>query len=149
VKLAAILALLLAVTTARAQRVERDRYELKIPERVEMVAGAGGALPITIAVDRGQRISKDAAIILDLAPDAAIGIKKRRFGRADAVDPDADAPRFSVALRADTAGDYAMRVRIRFWLCGTKACRPVEARRNVAISVTAAPAPTPANPATP
>lgn len=143
-KPAVVLALVLAVSPARA-----ERWELKIPERLELVAGAGGALPIAVTIDRGLRISKDAAIIVDLAPDAAIGIKRRRLGRADAVDPDADAPRFSVALRADTPGDFAMRVRIRLWLCGSRVCRPVEARRNVAISVTAPPAPTPANPPAP
>lgn len=133
-RLAVVLALLLVASSARA-----DRWELQIPERIEVVAGTGGALPVTITVDRGQRISKDAAVILDLAPDSAIGIKRRRLGRPDAVDPDADAPRFSVALRTDTPGDYAIRVRLRFWLCGAKVCRPVEARRNVTIAVAAAP----------
>jgi len=142
VKAALAFALVLAVTApARA-----ERWELKIPERLELVAGAGGPLPINVSLDRGLRISKDAAIILDLAPDSAIGLKRRRLGRADAVDPDADAPRFSVALRTDTAGDFSVKVRIRFWLCGSKVCRPVEARRNVAISVTAAPTPTPSGP---
>ena len=135
-KRAVILAVLLVATPATA-----DRWDLQVPERLEVVAGTGGALPITISIDRGQRISKDAAIILDLAPDNAIGVKRRRLGRADAVDPDADAPRFNVALRADTPGDYAMRVRLRFWLCGAKVCRPVEARRNVTVAVAAAPVP--------
>ncbi len=139
-----VLALVLAASPAAA-----EQWELRIPERVELVAGAPGALPIAIAVDRGLKISKDAAIILDLAPDSAIGVKRRRLGRAEAVDPGADAPRFSVALRADTAGDFAVRVRLRFWLCGSRVCHPVEARRNVVISVTTpAPAPAP-NPPTP
>lgn len=143
-RLIGVLVLWLAASPASA-----ERWELAIPERLEVAAGAGGALPIALAVDRGLKISKDAAIIVDLAPDSAIAVKRRRLGRTDAVDPDADAPRFSVALRADTPGDFGLRVRLRFWLCGTKSCRPVEARRNVVISVTAAAAaPTP-NPATP
>jgi hypothetical protein len=116
-------------------------WELRVPERLEVVAGAGGALAIEVSVDRGLAISKAAAILLDLAPDSAVGLKRRRLGRTDAVDPDADSPRFSVAFRADTPGDYAMRVRLRFWLCGQKVCRPAEARRNVVISVTAPVAP--------
>lgn len=126
-----------------------ENWELHIPDRLELAAGAGGALPIAIAVDRGFKISKDAAIIVDLAPDSAIGVKRRRLGRTDAVDPDADAPRFSVALRGDTAGDFSVRVRLRFWLCGGRVCHPVEARRNVVISVTGpGPAPPP-NPPSP
>jgi hypothetical protein len=128
------LALLLAASPASA-----ERWELHVPERVELVAGAGGALPIDIVLERGLAVSKDAAVLLDLAPDSAIAIKKRRLGRTDAIDPDAPAPRFSVALRADTPGDFSVRVHIRFWVCGNKSCRPAEARRNVAVSVAASP----------
>src|SRR5690606_37071454 len=129
-------AVVLAVVTA-ASPAAAERWTLQVPERLELVAGAGGSLPIAIELERGQRVSRDAGVILDLAPDAAIGVKRRRLGRSDAVDPDADAPRFNVALRADTPGDFALRVRLRFWVCGTRVCRPVDARRNVAISVTA------------
>lgn len=120
-----------------------------IPERVELVTGASGTLSISIALDRGLTVSRDADVILDLAPDSAIAIKRRRLGRADAVDPAADAPRFAIALRADTPGDYRMRVHLRLWVCGTKVCKPVEARRNVAIAVAAPPpaSPPPASPA--
>jgi hypothetical protein len=130
----------LPTNTARAQR---ERWELRVPERVELIAGASGTLPIELAVDRGLHVSKDAAIIVDLAPDSALAIKRRRIGRADAIDPDADAPRFAIAVRAETAGDFTMRVHLRFWLCGQKVCRPIEARRNVAFAVAAATPPAP------
>jgi hypothetical protein len=125
----------LPMNTARAQR---ERWELRIPERVELIAGTSGTLPIELAVDRGLHVSRDAAIIVDLAPDSALAIKRRRVGRADAIDPDADAPRFAIAVRAETAGDFTMRVHLRFWLCGQKVCRPVDARRNIAFAVAAA-----------
>lgn len=129
----------------------RPRYDVRVPERVELVAGAGGVLPLSLEVERGASISSAAAVTLDLQPDPAIGVKRRRLGRGDAVDPDAAAPRFAIPLRADTAGDFALRVRARFWLCGQKVCHPVEARRNVVIAVTApvappSPAPLPAAP---
>jgi hypothetical protein len=137
VRLLLALALLLVATPAVA-----DRWKLEIPERIELTAQAGGALPIAVQLEPGLRVSKDAGIIVDLAPDAAIGVKRRRLGRTDAVDPDADAPRYSIALRADTPGDFTIRVRLRFWVCGSKVCRPADARRNVAVRV-AAPAGTP------
>jgi hypothetical protein len=147
-------ALLLALVAGGA-RVEPATAEpatgarVEIPERVELVAGAGGTLSIAVTLDRGLTVSRDADVILDLAPDSAIAIKRRRLRRADAVDPAADAPRFAIALRADTAGDFRMRVHLRFWVCGTKVCKPVDARRNVAIAVAApppAPTPPPASP---
>ena len=134
------LALLLVASTAYAE----PGWELRVPERVEMTAGKEGTLPIAIAVDRGQTISKDGGLILDLAPDG-VGVGKRRLARADAVDPDADAPRFSVPVHADAAGDFTIKLHLRFWLCGTKVCRPIDARRAVTISVAAA-APPPAPP---
>lgn len=111
---------------------------VEVPERVELVAGAGGTLPIAIVVDHGMTVSRDAGVIVDLAGDSAIAIKRRRLGRTDAVDPAADAPRFAVPLRSETAGDYGVRVRLRFWVCGQKVCKPIEARRNIAVAVSAA-----------
>ncbi len=105
-----------------------------MPERVELTAGAAGTLPIAIAVDRGQTISKDGGLILDIAPDG-VTVQKRRLARADAVDPDADAPRFAVAVRAETAGDFTVKLHLRFWLCGAKVCRPIDARRTIAVAV--------------
>jgi hypothetical protein len=137
-----VLVVLVALPTSTA-RAQRERWELRVPERVELIAGASGTLPIELAVDRGLHVSKDAAIIVDLAPDSALAIKRRRIGRADAIDPDADAPRFAIAVRAETAGDFTMRVHLRFWLCGQKVCRPIEARRNVAFAVAAATPPAP------
>ena len=140
-RLAIALGVALLGAVARAETPRDARWELRVPERVELVAGAGGTLPIALALDRGLTISKDAAVILDLAPPAALLVKRRRLGRADAVDPDADALRFAIPMRADVAGDYAVGVRLRFWLCGSKVCRPVEARRNVTVAVSAAPTP--------
>ena len=128
-------AFVLVLLTATAHA---DTWELKIPERVEVTAGTSGTLPISIAVDRGKTISKDGGIVLDLAPEGgSVSVKKRRLSRADAVDPDADAPRFAVPLRAEAAGDFALRVRLRFWVCGQKICKPVDVRRNVTIAVAA------------
>jgi hypothetical protein len=130
----------LLIARADAQNVG---WELRVPERVELVTGTSGTLPISITIDRGRTISKDTGVMIDLAPEGGVSIKKRRLGRGDAVDPDADAPRFAVPLRAEAAGDFAIKVHVRFWLCGTKVCRPIDARRSVAIAVTAPAAPAP------
>src|SRR6185503_10465809 len=78
------LAILLFATPAYA-----ETWELKVPERVELTVGTSGTLPISLAVDRGKTISKDAGIVLDLAPEGGLTVKKRRLARTDAVDPDA------------------------------------------------------------
>ncbi len=132
---AAVVALAVLATPAAAQR--EAGWELRVPERVELVTGTSGTLPISITIDRGRTISKDAGLMIDLAPEGGVTVKKRRLGRGDAVDPDADEPRFAVPLRAEATGDFALALHIRFWLCGGKVCRPIEARRRVTIAVTA------------
>ena len=137
-RFAVALGLLAVVAMARADAQRAAGWNVHVPERIELVAGSGGTLPIEIALDRGLAVSRDAGIVLDLAADSAIAIKRRRLGRSDAVDPGADAPRFAVALRSDTPGDFTIRVHLRFYVCGAKVCRPVDARRNVAVAVAAA-----------
>jgi hypothetical protein len=130
------LAIVVALGGVALAQPREPGWEVRIPDRIEIGAGATGTLPIAIAVDRGLAISKDASLIIDLAPDAGVAIKKRRLGRADAADPEADAPRFAVPVKADTAGDHAVKLHVRFWLCGAKVCRPIDVQRSVTVVVT-------------
>lgn len=120
----------LAQATAQAQR--QPGWEIRVSEKVELP----GNLAIAIAVDRGLTVSKDAPVIVDLVPDG-VTLKKLRLGRPDAVDPEADAPRFSVPIRVDdtaAAGkERTIAVRLRFWVCGGKVCKPLDERRRVTV----------------
>ena len=109
-------------------------YKLDVPEHLDFSVG-DGTLPIAVGVDRGQTISKDGGLVLDIAPDAGIVVKRRRLARTDAIDPDEDSPRFAIPLRGDAAGDFTLKLHLRFWLCGSKVCRPIDARRTVTIRV--------------
>jgi hypothetical protein len=129
-------ALASAPAPAAAQR--EPGWDLKLPERIEVATGATGVLTVALAVDRGLTVSKDAAVIIDLALDAGASVKKKRLGRSDAVDPDADAPRFAINVRGDAPGDHVVRLHVRFWLCGSRSCRPVDARRTATVAVSAA-----------
>ena len=129
------LAALLVCTPAEAQR--DPGWDVRVAERVEVASGQSAPLSVAIAVDRGLSVSRDAAVILDLAPDDGASVKKRRLGRSDAVDPDADAPRFVVPVRGDAPGDHPVRLHLRFWLCGARTCRPIDVRRTAVVSVAA------------
>ena len=130
--------LVLLILTARAGAQATGGYKLDVPEHVDLEVG-GGTLPLAITVERGQTISKDGGLTLDIAPDAGLGVRRRRLARTDAVDPDEPSPRFAIPLRADAAGDFGVKLHLRFWLCGTKVCKPIDVRRSVTISVHAAP----------
>jgi hypothetical protein len=134
VRRAAITLAFLTALDGGAAAQDQPGYKLDVPEHLDLDVG-GGTLPLTITVDRGQTISKDGGLTLDIAPDAGIAVRRRRLARTDAVDPDEDSPRFAVPLRADTAGDFRLKLHLRFWLCGTKVCKPIDARRTVTVSV--------------
>ena len=125
----------MVATLGGAARAES--WELKVPEKVELVAGTSGTLQVAIVIDRGLTISKDAQLVLDLVPDAGLAVRRRRLGRGEAIDPGADAPRFAIPLHAAAPGDYALKLHLRFWLCAKQTCRPIDARRSVAVAVAA------------
>ena len=131
----ALLALLL-VSGAEAQR--QPGWDVKASDKVDVAVGASGAVLISIAVDRGLTVSRDADVILDVAPEQGVTVRKKRLGRRDAVDPEADAPRFSIPVRADTEGEHAVKLRLRFWVCGGKVCKPIDVRRTASVTATAA-----------
>jgi hypothetical protein len=120
------------------------QWDVHVPDKVEIAQGTVGELSIGIAVDRGLVVSKDASVIVDFVAPPGVTIKKKRLQRPDAVDPQADAPRFAASVRADTEGEHAVAVRVRFWVCGGKACRPVDVKRTAKI-VVASPAPPPSD----
>lgn len=126
-------ALLLASGIAYAQ--PREPWEVRVADKITLAPGETGSIAIAIAVDRGLTVSKDANVIIDAAGEPGVTVRKKRLGRGDAVDPEADAPRFAVPVKADTAGEHAVKVRVRFWLCGGKSCKPIDVRRNATVSV--------------
>jgi len=130
-----------SVATARdADPAPAPRWEIRVPDRLEVEAGATVQLPISIAVDRGLSVSKDGPLWIDIAPERGLHVKKLRLSRRDAVDPGADLPRFEIPVRGDEAGDHPTRLRIRLWLCGAKVCRPLDVQRRATISVHPKPA---------
>lgn len=130
------LALLVLVLASAADAQRQPGWEVRVPDKIEVATGASGAIPISIAVDRGLTVSKDASVIVDLAGDG-LTFRRKRLGRGDAVDPDADAPRFEAAVRGDTEGEHTVRLRVRFWLCGGKSCRPIDVKKTAVVAVSA------------
>lgn len=110
-------------------------WEVRIPDRTEIAVGGTGTLSITVAADRGNSISKDGGVILDLKTDPTITLKKKRLSRGDAADPEADAPRFAIPLKVESLGDREVKVRLRFWVCASRTCRPIDVSRSAKIAV--------------
>ena len=133
-----LLAVLLLAGVATAQP-RQTGWEVTVADKVTVAPGENGSISVAIRVDRGLTVSKDVSVIVDVVPEPGVTIRKRRLGRTDAVDPEADAPRFAIAVKGEAAGEHPVKVRVRFWVCGGKSCKPIDVRRSATVSVAAPP----------
>ena len=123
--------LVLALLTAASPAWGED-WEVRVDEAVEVDAGKAATVSLTIAGLGGRVVSKDGPVRVGLSSET-LELKRTRYDRRQAADPAADAPRFDLRFSAPSAGDHSLAVDIRFWLCGARTCRPVRAKRTVAV----------------
>ncbi len=132
-----------ACTSAHA---DDPGYELRVTPELTIDVAASASISVTIAPGPGRTVSADGPVRLAVTAPDALGVPRRRFARKDAADPAADAPRFDVKVKAREAGDHAVALDVRFWLCGPRVCRPITVTRTVTVHV---PAPVPIDGALP
>jgi hypothetical protein len=144
---AGVLASLAIVAAARAAPPE---HELRVPAEVDAEVGRGETVSLTIAPAAGRRIDADGPLLVTLAvePADAVDLPRRRYGRREAADQRAEAPRFDLRYTARLPGDHRLRVVARFWVCRRHACRPVREERSVVVHARAPAPPPDAPPAT-
>jgi hypothetical protein len=112
------------------------RWTVEVPATLAIAAGAPATLPIALGAGPGQTISRDGPLTIDVGAPAGVTFRRQRFDRRDAVEGDgASGPRFELPFRIDAPGAYQLTVRVRFWSCGDRVCRPVDVRREVAVEV--------------
>lgn len=136
----ALLVLLLLGSTAAAAP-----WDVRMPDEVSAVPGEVVAVSVTISPGAGRTISTAGPIRISLRSET-LTLPRRRYGRKQAEDPGAEAPRFELRLTAPTAGDHELTVEVRAWVCRKKTCAPVHETRTVTVRaapVTPPPAPTP------
>jgi hypothetical protein len=128
----AVAALLVAAPAAAAP----PTVELRAPEAVDVGVGATAVVSLTVAPPSGRSISSDGPVVVELSGDG-VALPRRRYGLRDAADPAAEAPRFDLRVRGETAGEHPVTIAVRLWLCGKHTCRPVRAERRVTVRVAA------------
>lgn len=144
IRAAAILgAALVACTAARA---DESGFELRVGSELTVEQGASGAISVAIVPAAGRTISADGPVRVAVTAPDGVGLPRRRYTRKDAADPAADAPRFDIRVKAREPGDHAVALDVRFWLCGSRVCRPITATRTVTVRV---PSPVPIDAAIP
>ncbi|HVV87261.1 MAG TPA: hypothetical protein VHE35_29675 [Kofleriaceae bacterium] len=134
------LAVVAALAACRGAAADEPDVTVRVASELTVAQGEAAALSVTVAPAAGRTVSADGPLRLSVDADDGVALARRRYGRKDAADPAADAPRFDVRLRGKTAGDHALALEVRLWLCGAKLCRPVRLTRTVTVHVTAPPA---------
>jgi hypothetical protein len=137
---ATALAMLLALAGCSAARADETDYEVRVASDVTIDLGANGAISVALVPANGRTISADGPVRLAITAPEGLGLPRRRYARKDAADPAADAPRFDVRVKAREPGDHTVALDVRFWLCGSRVCRPITTTRTVTVHV---PAPVP------
>lgn len=124
------------VGTGAPARADAAEHELRTGGAVVVKVGERGAGSLTIVPGSGRSIH-DAALTVRLSVEPAEGLRleRRRYGRADAADPRADAPRFDLAFVADKPGRYDLVAEARFWLCARRTCVPIRDRARIPVVV--------------
>lgn len=134
-------ALAVAVVAAQpAAAAPPPGFTIALPEQIEVAAGQGGEVSLTIAPQPGYTISRSGPLRVSLSaqPADAVELPRRRYQRAQAADRLAESPRFDLAVRGVRPGRHRLAIDILFWVCRGRTCRPVRAERAVAIEVRAA-----------
>lgn len=140
VAFAMVMALAAAAAACTPARADENGYDVRVAADVTIDLGASGAISVAIVPSAGRTISADGPVRVTVSGPDGLGLPRRRYARKDAADPAADAPRFDVRVKAREPGDHAVALDVRFWLCGSRVCRPITATRTVHVHV---PAPAP------
>ncbi|MCG8416826.1 MAG: hypothetical protein MJE77_02640 [Proteobacteria bacterium] len=130
-------------SSAQQQAERAPSHDIALTVQKTTVAGDVGSLTLVIAPRPGYSISRDGPLVVSLAvtPERGIDLSRRRYRRRHSVDARAATPRFDLAYRAVRTGRYTATVRMRFWVCGKRTCRPVRETRRVSIEVDQSPGP--------
>lgn len=120
-------------------------YELRVPDAVDVEPAVASTVSLTIAGTGARTISREGPIRIDLS-SPTLALPRTRYERRHAADPAAETPRFDLKFTAPTAGDHELVLALRFWVCGTKACRPVRTSKTITVNAAAQSAPPDAGP---
>lgn len=131
--------IVVALAACRAAHAEDPAFDVRVADETIVELGATAAVSVAIVPGPGRTISADGPVRIAAEAGDGLVLPRRRWLRRDAADPAAEAPRFDVRVKARAAGEHALALDVRFWLCQVKTCRPIAVRRDVVVRVPAPP----------
>lgn len=132
----AAFALALALVAApSAARAEDDAYELVRGQVPAARAGQQATLSLSILPRAGHRLLKTGPVLVQLTGEN-LRTPVPLLEQKDAVDPQAEAPRWEIPITPSKAGPAALDAKVTFWICRAARCRPVVTSTRFALDVT-------------
>lgn len=101
----------------------------------QLASGAEGKLVIAIVPLNGTHVHPSAPLKIALSGSAGLKLSRDKLGHADAIDPQAEAPRFEVPFTGTQAGAQEARAKVDFFLCSDEWCMKQSRDLSVAIQV--------------
>jgi len=117
-----VLATLLLAPAARAADAI-PRYELDTKDSTSALRRGGeGKLVLVIRAKDGWHVDPRTPLKIELSASEGLKLAKARLGKADAVDPKAESPRFEAPFTAVAAGAHEAKAKVDFFVCSADAC---------------------------
>ena len=135
----AIPTLLFGEARAVAGVVEGPDYAVE-PLSAATTSGAEAKIGVRLVGKGAFKIHMDGAPLkISFTPPKGVMLKQKQLGRADAVDAKAKTPSFLTAASASAVGEHLISTDVDFVLCSAKVCKPVKAKLNLKLTISAAP----------
>jgi len=103
--------------------------------RVLQVGEKGKVVVVVDPLEKGIHVNREFPIKYRVEPSAGLKVEKIEWKRADAVDPNAENPRFEIPVVASAKGAQQVAVQMRFAICSDSWCAPQTKTVTVAIEV--------------
>ncbi len=131
------LALLLWALGLASAAPEAPEYELRPGSASKAEVGRKAVASLTIVPGPGRHLLEDAPLFVLVKAPPELKVAKRKFRRADAVDPRAEVPRFEIAVVGAKPGRYQLDARVLFYVCSARTCRAVREHLTIPVEIIA------------
>jgi len=88
------------------------------------VGKKGKVVVDVVPLERGIHVNREFPLKYKVEPSAGLKVEKLEWKRADAVNPDAENPRFEIPFTAAAKGAQQVSVAMRFAICSDAWCVP-------------------------
>ncbi len=124
---AALLAVALALPAAAADAPDPAKtYRVSTDGSTQAleVGKKGKVVVDVVPLEKGIHVNREFPLKYKVEPSAGLKVEKVEWKRADAVNPDAENPRFEIPFTAAAKGAQQVTVAMRFAICSDAWCVP-------------------------